>query len=214
MRNVFVGLICLLSLVLFSCAGMQTKSGYYVKEEGVKLIGHQMAIINYGIEMSYLSHEEADEILKPMKGIMDLPIGFDRDVFLAQYRETKQGLAKYSGLRETYRSEVIPQIAKYAPGYVEWYGSLVQGIAKEKRQHHVAFMNQLSQVSKALEESSEMYQQSTEQMMNDAMNQLPKSKPIVNYNESNQPRNYLINTDEGNIQRRCMTMSDGSVFCY
>ena len=214
MRNVFIGLICLLFLVLFSCAGMQTKSGYYAKEEAVRLMGHHMAIINYGIEKGHLSHEEAAEILKPMKGIMELPIGFDRDIFGAQYHKTKSGLSRYADLRETYRSEVLPLIAEFAPLYVNTYGNLVQGIAKEKRQSHVSFMNQLSQVSQALEESSEMYQQSTGQMMNNAMNQLPKSKPIVNYNKANQPRNYMINTDEGIMQKRCMTMSDGSSFCY
>lgn len=73
---------------------------------------------------------------------------------------------------------------------------------------------QVSQFTQAMEESSEMYQQSTYQMMNNAQNQLPVSKPIINYNRTNQSGNYLINTDEGIEQVRCMTMSDGSVFCY
>ena len=77
-----------------------------------------------------------------------------------------------------------------------------------------AQMNGWSQVAQALKESSEMYQQSTYQMMNNAQNQLPVSKPAVNYKRANQPGNYLINTDEGIEQVRCMTMSDGSIFCY
>jgi len=77
-----------------------------------------------------------------------------------------------------------------------------------------AQMNAMNQLSQALEESSEMYQQSTYQMMNNAQNQLPESKPIINYNRTNQPRNYLMNTDEGIEQVQCMTMSDGSIFCY
>jgi len=72
---------------------------------------------------------------------------------------------------------------------------------------------QVDQFNSTLKRSSERYQQSTYQMMNNAQKQLPSNSPNLGYG-NNKPGTYLINTKQGIKRVTCVKMNDGSVYCY
>ena len=71
-------------------------------------------------------------------------------------------------------------------------------------------------VNQSLQESSQMIQQTANQMNEDAARRMPLNN-AVNFQEYAQPNrstSYLINTDSGMEQVQCMTLSNGYVLCY
>ena len=71
-------------------------------------------------------------------------------------------------------------------------------------------------VNQSLQESSQMVQQTANQMNEDAARRMPLNN-TVNFQEYAQPNrstSYLINTDSGMEQVQCMTLSTGYILCY
>ena len=77
----------------------------------------------------------------------------------------------------------------------------------------VAFVELASQ---SLQESSQMIQQTANQMNEDAARRMPLNNTVnfQEYAQPNRPTSYLINTDSGMEQVQCMTLSTGYVLCY
>jgi hypothetical protein len=70
-------------------------------------------------------------------------------------------------------------------------------------------------VNQSLQESSQMVQQTANQMNINA-NKVPLNNEVnfYRYSEPEQSASYLINTDEGLEHIKCMTLSSGYILCY
>ncbi len=208
-------LMAVLVLVLSGCIGISSNAGYTLYDDKVVLMAKQSAVINYIVEHKYVPYEKAQTILTPINQLINLSSNFNRELYLRTYNETTQLVSdETSKLSSEYNKESAHEFFKEMQPWITSYTRLAEQLKKQIARDEIDNWNQqvalINQLSNTLNASAQALNQ-TANNMNSFSNPPLLNQPAVNPKES---RRYMINTDKGLVHKTCITMANGSSYCY
>ncbi len=203
-------------LVLSSCAGLNSNSGYTLYDDKVIVMAEQAAIILVGLNSGFSSNKEVQEMLTPMNQLINLSSNFNKELYTETYTQTTNGLNKSINQYSSEGNE--NSFKKFYEEQIPWtkhYTYLCKEMSKRIAADNLHAWNQQLQMINQLTNTWGSMNQSINNMNNienqTSLESLSINPLSINPNKTN---NYMINTNKGLVHKRCVTLDDGTFYCF
>jgi len=203
-------LLLLLLFLVQSCATGFTNSGSSITDEGTIWLAKVKVKADDGLRRNLLKLEEIEPLNIAAKRLLQL-VTYDEQLFIKTYTETNEYIQQYLNIEvlsiyEEFRKE-LPGIIKELNDNYLIASQETQRMAIQSQQMAIQMnqlTQQLNQVGATFNNSVPVYQPN--------FNYTPLSPPGTYFGPQS-TTNFLINTDYGLQQTRCITLSNGTVYC-